>query len=269
MKTYHEAPLSIFKDIQRVTDGDYALVHLFEENKEYFNTFKQAVADGREVILDNSLFELGESFDPREYVKWINKLNPTHYIIPDTLMSGEDTLKKLRTWMVWSKPNLKVNSKTIAVAQGKDYDDLVNCYRELDIHEHVDTIAFSFANNWFLDMYPNVRSKNHAFMNGRRKVLEDMYEDGIINTERDHHLLGCSLPQEFKKYREDKFHWIKSVDTSNPVTHGMKNILYSKDGLNHKISELMCEQINVEVPLAIQTKILYNIHMFKTFINKP
>ena len=46
MKIAHEAPLSIFDRVQVLTDYDYALVHLFEENEEYYNTFVKAKKDG-------------------------------------------------------------------------------------------------------------------------------------------------------------------------------------------------------------------------------
>ena len=82
MKIAHEAPLSIFDKVQEVTDYDYALVHMFEENKEYFNTFVRALENGREVILDNSIFELGEAFEPKKYAWWVDVLRPTYYIIP-------------------------------------------------------------------------------------------------------------------------------------------------------------------------------------------
>lgn len=74
MKIAHEAPLSIFDKVQAVTDYDYALVHLFEESEEYYNTFVKAKENGREVLLDNSIFELGTAFDGDVYVNWINKL---------------------------------------------------------------------------------------------------------------------------------------------------------------------------------------------------
>ena len=61
IKNFHEAPKSLFKHVQAVTSGDYALVHLFEEDPEYLQLFEEAVKSGREVILDNSIFELGEA----------------------------------------------------------------------------------------------------------------------------------------------------------------------------------------------------------------
>ena len=41
IKIAHESPKSIFSDVQKYTDYDYALVHLFEEDKEYLNQFKE------------------------------------------------------------------------------------------------------------------------------------------------------------------------------------------------------------------------------------
>ena len=92
MKTFHEAPIHIFHRVQRMTDGDYALVHLFESNPEYYRLFEHALEKGREVILDNSIFELGEAFDMDKYAEWIRKLSPTYYIVPDSWKNGPKTV---------------------------------------------------------------------------------------------------------------------------------------------------------------------------------
>ena len=63
IKIAHESPKSIFEEVQRFTDYDYALVHLFEEDEEYLKQFKEAALKGREIILDNSIFELEEAFN--------------------------------------------------------------------------------------------------------------------------------------------------------------------------------------------------------------
>ena len=42
IKIAHESPKSIFSKVQEYTDYDYALVHLFEEDEDYFNLFKEA-----------------------------------------------------------------------------------------------------------------------------------------------------------------------------------------------------------------------------------
>ena len=71
MKTFHEAPNSCFERVQQITDGDYCLVHLYDENEQYKEHFDNAVRKGREVILDNSIFELGTAFDSQDYLQKI------------------------------------------------------------------------------------------------------------------------------------------------------------------------------------------------------
>ena len=73
-------------------------------------------------------------------------------------------------------------------------------------------------------------------MLGRVALLSNLVNDNIININKKHHLLGVSLPQEGLFYKSGtlfKFNWIYSVDTSNPVVHGIKSINESKYP-NHK-----------------------------------
>ena len=93
MKTFHEATNSCFERVQQITDGDYCLVHLYDENEQYKEHFDNAVRKGREVILDNSIFELGTAFDSQDYLQKIKELNPTWYIIPDALEDCDQTLQ--------------------------------------------------------------------------------------------------------------------------------------------------------------------------------
>tara|TARA_R110001632_G_scaffold51766_1_gene128756 strand:- start:354 stop:671 length:318 start_codon:yes stop_codon:yes gene_type:complete len=100
-------------------------------------------------------------------------------------------------------------------------------------------------------------------MLGRIKLLGDLMKDGIINQDKPHHLLGCSLPQEFSFYAQ--YPWIYSLDTSNPVVHGIKGIQYGSDGLWSKESQKLFELINYEVQDT--NLILNNIHKFKWLAN--
>ena len=66
MQVAHEAPLKIMTQVSKMTDYDYGLVHLFEENEEYVDFFNTR-PKGRKMILDNSLYELGKSFDADKF----------------------------------------------------------------------------------------------------------------------------------------------------------------------------------------------------------
>jgi hypothetical protein len=262
VKIYHEAPISIFNAVQRMTDGDYALVHLFETNMLYYRQFKDAVINGREVILDNSIFELGESFDGDTYFRWIEKLHPTWFIIPDVLEDKQGTLDKMDAWL--SRFVVSPDIKKIGVIQGKNFDELAECY--LKIAPHVDKIAISFDYSYYVESTKKLNPVNKyaAWMFGRQQLLEDLLTDGIIDKTKPHHLLGCALPQEFKAYKN--YSWIDSVDTSNPVVHGINGINYDEDnGLQDKVSTKLIEYINEEISNIQLGMVKYNIEKFRGF----
>lgn len=260
MKIAHECPVSIFKEVSEKTDYSYALVHLFEERKDYYNLFKDELRQGREVILDNSIFELGTAFDPAKYAYWIEKLQPTWYIIPDALENANATIFQAKDWMSKYK---NLPGKTIGVIQGKDYSELKNVYVMMNEYINVDMIAISFDYTYYEKSVPHT-NKYYSWMIGRTKLICDLLNDGIINVNKPHHLLGCALPQEGIAYRSG-FDFLYSMDTSNPVVHGMKGIKYERIGLSSKESQKLFELIDAEVSEPSLHLIKDNIDAFRYF----
>jgi len=257
MKIAHEAPLSIFDRVQQLTDYDYFLVHLFEENIAYLEKAYECVGTGRETILDNSIFELGTAWDADRFAYWVEKMKPTYYIIPDVL---DDSAGTLDSFEKFTEQYEDLPGKTIAVAQGSSYDDLVKCYNYLAYDDRVDKIALSFNHPFFQDYQG--QNKYEKMLNGRQDTLRKMVEEEAINTKKPHHLLGCGLPQEFKEYK--KYTWIDSLDTSNPVIHGMKGIWYDAQGLQDKESVKLYTLINEDVNNR-WGEIEYNIKTFRSY----
>ena len=257
MKIAHEAPLSIFDKVQELTDYDYALVHLFEENEEYYNKFVQALDKGREIILDNSIFELGTAWDSDRFAYWVEKLKPDWYIVPDVLDNKDSTIDSFNAF-IEKYPDLP--GKRIAVAQGSTYQELVECYEYLAYHHKVDKVALSFNHPFFQDL--DLHNKYFNMMWGSQMTLAAMVENNIINKDKPHHLLGCGLPQEFKDYVD--YEWVDSIDTSNPVMHGIKGVRYLDHGLEDKESLKMFTIMDDNV-LASWDDIAYNIEKFKEF----
>ena len=185
IKIAHEAPIDIFEEVQRFTDYDYALVHLLEQNSRYRDTFERAVKKGREVILDNSIFELEEAFEADRFVLWIERLKPTWYIIPDALENADKTLDQLDDWLIRYS---NVVGKKIGVVQGKTYAEIVDCYKYMD-KANLDMIAISFDYSYYTDSVPHP-NKYVSWMLGRVKLIGDLLRDGVINKDKPHHLLG-------------------------------------------------------------------------------
>lgn len=259
-KIAHEAPLSIFNNVQEVTDYDYALVHLFEESGGYWDKFERARNIGREIILDNSIFELGEAFEADKFYPWVEKLMPTWYIIPDALEDAEKTVHSVKTWQHIA------GSKAIGVVQGKTYEEVKWCYQEIE--PLVDKVAISFDYSFFMDKDLNgdLPTKYHYYMYGRDALIHRLLAEGVINEDKPHHLLGCGLPQEFDSYTD--LPWIESIDTSNPVVAGLKGIRYNgKNGLEDKPSQKLYTMLNERVDIDTLQLILYNIECFRAIAN--
>ena len=263
IKIAHEAPIDIFEEVQRLTDYDYALVHLLEQNGRYRDTFERAVKKGREVILDNSIFELEEAFEADRFALWIDRLKPTWYIIPDALENAERTCTQAELWKINYR---NINGKSIGVVQGKNYEEIVQCYNYLDKDIDVDMIAISFDYSYYRQSCPHP-NKYVSWMLGRVKLLGDLERDGIINKDKPHHLLGCGLPQEFAFYKHADYKWLYSLDTSNPVVHGLKGIEYAEDGLWSKESQKLHELIDVDIENIDLEKVTNNINKFRWLTN--
>lgn len=261
IKIAHECPISIFSEIQKITDYDYALVHLFEELPEYYLLFKNSLSKGREVILDNSIFELGESFDVKRFAYWVETLQPTAYIIPDVLEDCEGTIQKL---IHWNEQYSQLPGLKVGVVQGKTYDELVRCYQYVD--KYCDIIAISFDYSYY-ERSSLLESKLGSWMLGRQSFLDNLINDQYINYSKSHHLLGTALPQEFVHYRDDRYSFIKSLDTSNPVVHGLKNIRYQSYGLKDKVKVKLFELIESSINDDQFDNIVFNVQKFKKFVN--
>ena len=133
------------------------------------------------------------------------------------------------------------------------------------MNEHADVIAISFDYSYYQELFPDAKTKYHSWMYGRQSLLEVLLATGEINTSKPHHLLGAGLPQEFAKYKF--YDWIDTVDTSNPVVHGIKGIRYERGpeydihGLEDKESTKLFKLLDDDVDNI--DDVLYNIRMFR------
>lgn len=257
IRVAHEAPISLLQRVQEVTDYDYALVHLFETHPQYFEFFKQSRQQGRDILLDNSLFELGVAFDSAKFVQWIEKLQPSYFVVPDVLESGADTVSSFITFI---DEYTDLPSMHIGTVQGKNYAEIVECYRFMS--DHADMIALSFDLSYYMGSALG-DTKLQRQMNGRIKLVNDLIHDGIWNFNKPTHLLGAALSREFSYYTQHGIE-IYSCDTSNPVMAGLKGLRYSsKFGIQTKPTQKLVELIDHNVTNDEWDLIKFNIDNFR------
>lgn len=263
IKIAHEAPLSIFEVVQGRTGYDYFLANVLETNAEYLNVAKKSVSSGRETILDNGVFETGEALDMEKFASWVKEINPTYYIVPDVLEDSNGTIRNMMKWQDQIKAT--VPGKVIGVVQGKSYGEIKACYTFMDKVANVDKIAIPFDFSYYEKAFPH-ENKLVSWMLGRVQLLNQLEQEGVINKSKEHHLLGCAIPSEGMYYVDKP--WITSVDTSNPVVHGLEGVLYKNPfGLLTKSSTKLYTILDTEVTQNQLVNIKTNMSMFSAYWN--
>lgn len=267
MLVSHESPIDMLYDSHSYNDYDYALVHLFETHPDYYSFFKSSLTLGREVLLDNSIFELKEAFDADKFAAYIEDLKPTYYVVPDVLEDAEGTMK---AWLKFQQKYSDLPGMKIGVVQGKTYQDLVECYKFMS--DRADYIAISFDYSWYQQVgiaytHDEKLAKLERQCTGRQQLYRRLKEDKIWRDNKPHHLLGCSLAKEFAQYTWD--YSVRSCDTSNPVVAGIKGLRYiSGIGLLEKPSTLLADLIDHNTTDDQRQDIIYNTTEFKKLIGR-
>ena len=260
VKISHEVPLQLLSQSEEFNDYDYCLPHLLDQFPTYEAYFREAKKKGRYIIMDNSLHELGEAYDTSRLLHWISELKPNEFIVPDV---WENSTYSIRNAKEWSSIELPEEVTKVAVVQGKSYTEFATSYQSYKWFGYK-KIAFSYGASWFQECFQHP-NPDVAKMMGRLKTITNLYKNNIITDFDRVHLLGCNLPQAYFYYKDFKF--IESIDTSNPVIHGLKGIRYSEGGLLHKDKEKIDEDFTRETTPQQIEDILYNTKMFRKINN--
>jgi hypothetical protein len=238
----HEVPIDFLYESRQFNDYDYCLPHLLDLNETYREYFYDSKRNGRFIIMDNSLHELGKAYDDSRLIYWINELKPDEFIVPDVWQDHSATMRNAKLWRdYYNQGVLPKETRLIAVGQGDTYENLITCLYVITQYHHYDKVALSYGASLFYDIFPHPNVFLGKMM-GRIKVVSSLSQKEWFK-EYELHLLGCSLPQEFAYYNYPEFSFIKTIDTSNPIIHGILGIEYNDYGLDSK-SPIKIDTIN-------------------------
>ena len=260
MKISHELPLGLMHNAYKWNDYDYALPHLIDKYDQYRIFFQKARLDKRFVIMDNGLFE-GVFHTVQDLLEKINLVRPNIFIVPDAWNDSVTTIRSAKHWMINFKADLPKGVELMAVCQGKDMTELITTYQTL-VDLGYTHIAFNHSSIAYQQEYIGMDSLKAA-MYGRMEFIRRLVQSGVIRKDIYHHLLGCSLPQEFMSYSDWPF--IKSVDTSNPILVGAEGQRYTDSGLTWKPKEKLEHYFEKDLSGQIED-IIFNVQQFRKFI---
>ena len=260
MKISHELPLGLMHNAYKWNDYDYCLPHLIDKYDQYRIFFQKARLDKRFVIMDNGLFE-GVFHTVQDLLEKINLVRPNIFIVPDAWNDSVTTIRSAKHWMINFKADLPKGVELMAVCQGKDMTELITTYQTL-VDLGYTHIAFNHSSIAYQQEYIGMDSLKAA-MYGRMEFIRRLVQSGTIRETYYHHLLGCSLPQEFMSYGDWKF--IKSVDTSNPILVGAEGGKYTNSGMTWKPKEKLEHYFEMNLEDKMEN-ITFNVNKFRSFI---
>ena len=96
IKVSHEVPPVLLSLSKHFNDYDYMLPHLMDENEAYRDYFQLAKHNGRYIVMDNSLHELGHAYRTDRLLHWINELKPDEFIVPDVWEDDYESIRNAR-----------------------------------------------------------------------------------------------------------------------------------------------------------------------------
>ena len=149
IKVSHEVPFCLLNYSREFNDYDYCLPHLLDQNEEYKAYFIQAKAEGRYIVMDNSLHELGTAYDNKCLMYWINVLEPNEFMVPDV---WENKVASIVNARAWSKYELPEGVTKVAVVQAKSIEEAAECYTKYKILGYR-KIAFSYGANYYQEHF--------------------------------------------------------------------------------------------------------------------
>lgn len=256
MKVSHEVPFCLLEQSKGFNDYDYCLPHLLDENEEYRNFFYESKKQGRYIIMDNSLHELGEAYAEERLLFWINELEPDEFIVPDVWEDMKASCKNAYSWYFKELPS---NVLKVAVVQAKSFHEAKLCtinYQEIGYKK----IAYSYGASYYNDICPHPNADFGKAM-GRFTVVNKLYQDKVLTNNDRVHLLGTAWPAEFGLYKNIKC--VETIDTSNPIMAAISELPYSHMGLNHKPKANMNNYQDEKIDFIDTDLVNYNVDMFK------
>jgi hypothetical protein len=256
IKISHEVPFCLLEESKTFNGYDYCLPHLMDQNPQYRDFFYKSKKEGRYIVMDNSLHELGKAYDSKRLLHWINEIKPNEFIVPDVWENQVESIVNAR---YWSKIKLPKGVTKVAVVQAQSLGEAMLCtkiYKELGYKK----IAYSYGASYYNNLCPHLNS-NIGKAVGRFLMISELFKSGFLLKSDRIHLLGTSWPAEFGMYKNMPF--IESIDTSNPVMAALEGDEYGVLGINHKPQANMNSHADIEEKYVDKSLVHYNVEMFK------
>lgn len=182
--------------------------------------FLEEAERGATIIVDNGVFDLGESLKPADLVRATQAVRAEEIILPDVMHDASATMQ---TSDLAARQIREITDdfRLCAVVHATDDDQWRRCYDHFAASPHIGAIAF-----------PASRRKDPSPALSRNRVAAtDYLEDhGLIDPSKVYRLLGFGRTGHLELFEQREHEWISSIDGTAPVLLGAMGIRMLPDG---------------------------------------
>jgi len=260
-------PTAYLEEFASKSDFHLILPHVCEESEQYKTFYKQRAQQKDFVMLDNSIFELEYAYEGDKFIDLALETGVSEVVVPEVLRNRKESLKKTEKFLtlIHSRFPLFFPFRLAATVQGETFDEMAEHIKELYKIKEINTICIPFDLD-YESLYMCFYSKTLRRVVNRINFVAWMREMGYV--EKEVHLLGLSDGVELQVYKEEKYPFIRSNDSSSAFVHGYYCLKYTVKGLPvEKIEKKL--DFSLKGPLSCLQRecIEHNISMLKAFVN--
>ena len=196
------------------------MAHLILEDNTYAQWSKERKKLGRYVILDNSAPYFEHALDDISLLKCIDLIEPNEVVLPDIINNFKETVQRHLRFMELLRT--KKYLKLMAVPQGNTLQEYIQAYKLFSSDKRIEVIGVSYTvDNLFA--HKTIPKK---YISSREYLINILHKKGILNTNKEHHLLGLSSSGNIELNRLKKFLFIRRCDSNAAYINAKRHITF-------------------------------------------
>jgi hypothetical protein len=212
------------------------------QDPAYRQFFLEEQQRGAAIIVDNGVFDLGESLDPKALVRAARAVNAEEIILPDVIHDGPGTIRA-SDQAATAILDLSDEFRLCAVVHAADDTQWHRCYDHFVSSDYAGAIAFPASRR---------KEPSQELCKNRLAVTRYLDHRGLVDPGRIYRLLGFGRTGHLELVEQREHTWIASIDGAAPVLLGAMGVRMLPDGPYEKIPTPRVETVKEIDPARFQ-----------------
>lgn len=206
-------------------DYNMCLYQVVKECPEYAEYFRNIKAQGKFVIMDNGAAE-GVNPTAQELMEIYPLVEPSEIVLPDVVYDQHETLARTKeAYQLFVDNGLHEKYQFMAVPQGSNFNEWLECMRTMIRQEHITTIGVSKF------VTPRFQAEMGMDANVRKECVDAiLIAAQAIGRDIQIHLLGCwSNPIEIGSICQTFEDQVRGTDSGIAYVYTRAGVTYTPD----------------------------------------